>query len=184
MAPATYKLPVFVGRFQPLHRGHLEVMKELSGISGKDRFMIIIGSMQESSTKDNPFTFSERREMIEKALKAEGIKNFKIFGVRDFNDDLLWTKNVMELLGSGYIEAYTRNNWTRSCFRKIGVAVKWNQTYYGISSTKIRSRIRKGLEWKSLVPLEVSRYLQKIGGDERIRITGNLELKKRPLKKI
>ncbi|MGC9311012.1 MAG: adenylyltransferase/cytidyltransferase family protein, partial [Candidatus Aenigmatarchaeota archaeon] len=75
------KLPVFAGRFQPLHKGHLEVMRRLSK---GGRFAVVIGSVQEFGTDKNPFNFAERKEMIEGALKEAGIKNFRIYGVVDF----------------------------------------------------------------------------------------------------
>jgi nicotinamide-nucleotide adenylyltransferase len=170
MVQLSYKIPVFIGRFQPLHKGHLEVMKMLSK---KGEFIIVIGSMREFSTPKNPFTFFERREMIERALKAEKITSFKILGLPDINDDILWAKKLVEIIGTDKIEAYTRNPWPKRCLEKIGLDVRSHSIYFGISSTKIRTNIREGKEWKSLVHSQVYRYLREIGGEERINLIEN-----------
>jgi len=66
---------IFVGRFQPFHKGHLEAIKWI--LKREKEILIFIGSLQESWQKDNPFSFFERKEMVEKALFSENIKNFR-----------------------------------------------------------------------------------------------------------
>ena len=51
-----------VGRFQMLHKGHESLINE--GLELCDRFVILLGNAEESRTKDNPFNFEERKEMI------------------------------------------------------------------------------------------------------------------------
>ena len=57
-----FKLGFMVGRFQMLHKGHESLINE--GIELCDRFVILLGNSEESRTKDNPFNFEERKEMI------------------------------------------------------------------------------------------------------------------------
>jgi len=166
MAETKDKLPVFIGRFQPFHLGHLEVVKRHLK---RKKFVIVIGSMQEANTPKNPFTFSERKEMIKKVLKSEKIGNYKIFGLPDFMKDMEWSENLLKAVGTNDIVVYTRNNWTKKCLEKSGIEVVRNPLYFGISATKIRSRIKKELEWKSLVPEAVSGFLREIGGERRIK---------------
>ena len=52
-----------VGRFQMLHKGHESLINE--GLELCERFVILLGNSEESRTKNNPFTFEERKEMIE-----------------------------------------------------------------------------------------------------------------------
>ena len=35
--------------------------------------------------------------MIEETLKKEGIKNFKIFGVHDYKNDIFWAKKILKI---------------------------------------------------------------------------------------
>jgi bifunctional NMN adenylyltransferase/nudix hydrolase len=62
-----YDLTVFVGRFQPFHKGHLHNVIEALNIS--DRLLIIVGSSFNSPNIKNPFSFEQRKKMIEEDLK-------------------------------------------------------------------------------------------------------------------
>ena len=66
---------LYIGRFQPFHFGHLSVVKK---IIEKGEFLIIgIGSAEDNFLPENPFTASERWEMITLALDFEGISKEK-----------------------------------------------------------------------------------------------------------
>ncbi|MCK5309571.1 MAG: adenylyltransferase/cytidyltransferase family protein, partial [Thermoplasmata archaeon] len=49
---------LIIGRFQPFHKGHFEVLKEIAG--QVDKLIIGIGSADESYTFEDPFTAGER----------------------------------------------------------------------------------------------------------------------------
>lgn len=51
-----------IGRFQPFHKGHQELIEHALKIS--DRVIVFIGSVQESRVDRNPYTYEERRSMI------------------------------------------------------------------------------------------------------------------------
>jgi bifunctional NMN adenylyltransferase/nudix hydrolase len=53
---------VFIGRFQPLHNGHMHVIGEALRVAR--RVIILVGSSNSARTVRNPFTFEERRQMI------------------------------------------------------------------------------------------------------------------------
>ncbi len=57
----------FVGRFQPYHLGHHEVIRSI--LREVDELIIGIGSAQESHSLENPFTAGERVLMIDKAVE-------------------------------------------------------------------------------------------------------------------
>jgi nicotinamide-nucleotide adenylyltransferase len=158
---------LFVGRFQPFHNGHLEVIKRLSERYGK--VIVIIGSANESGTPDNPFSVEERIEMIRRALEAGGITNFEISSVEDFNDDALWTSAIMKAYDFDVV--YSRNEWTLRCFRKLGVKTRKHCFYHErkYNGTEIRKRIVSGRDWHGLVPPQVFGYMKEIGGEERVK---------------
>ena len=60
------KTALFVTRAQPFHIGHLKVIKWI--LKKYDKIVIVIGSSQESKTEKNPFTFEQRKRMIENTL--------------------------------------------------------------------------------------------------------------------
>ena len=163
-------IALFVGRFQPFHRGHMLAIREILGKN--DKVVIVIGSAQQSKTPPNPFSVGERAEMIKNSLEAVGIEDFEITPLRDFNDDRLWTSTIKRTCK--FDVAYSCNPWTLRCLEKNGAKVKRHRLYQArkFSGAEIRKRILLGRDWKDLVPPEVHGYLKKIKGDERIRKLG------------
>src|SRR3989339_1452970 len=89
---------LYIGRFQPFHFGHLSVVKK---IIAKGEFLIIgIGSSEENFLPENPFTASERWQMITEALDAEKIsrEKYTIIPVRNINNYALWVQHISLIL--------------------------------------------------------------------------------------
>ena len=59
---------VFIGRFQPIHRGHVEVLGKALALA--DTVCVLIGSADRPRTIKDPFTFDERRVMVESSIDA------------------------------------------------------------------------------------------------------------------
>ena len=57
-----YDLAVVIGRFQPFHTGHAELIRHAFSISKK--VLVVVGSAYQPRTFKNPFTENERAEMI------------------------------------------------------------------------------------------------------------------------
>jgi nicotinamide-nucleotide adenylyltransferase len=159
---------LFIGRFQPFHNGHMEVIKEI--LRDNENITIVI-SGPENPDEKNPFSFKEREVMIRKVLGGEGI-NYETREILDLNDDEKWSENVKKI--GKFDVAYSRNPWTIRCLKKAGITVKKHKFYerYKNCGRVIRERISEGKEWKDLVPEEVYEYLKKINGEERIRKLG------------
>ena len=100
------KKALFVGRFQPMHLGHLKVIKWI--LKKYDKVIIVIGSSQDSFTDKNPFTLEERKKMIQKTLRSEKIlkKKYSIIGIPDVYDDDVWVATAVNGLF-----CHTHNNW-------------------------------------------------------------------------
>ena len=150
---------LFIGRFQPFHNGHLHVAKSLSGKF--DELIIGIGSSQEKNTRNNPFSYNERKAMISNALKANNIRNFKIFPVPDLYDDYKWTNYILKNLPK-FDVAHSGNDWTIRCFRKHKIKAVKIRLVKGLSSTKIRHLIKNNKKWENLVPKEIYGYIKKM----------------------
>lgn len=160
------KKALFVGRFQPFHSGHMEVIKRLS--KSHEKVYIVIGSANESGTPDNPFSVEERIEMARRALEGAGIENFEISSVEDFHDDRLWTTAIRKAFQFDVV--YSRNPWTTECFRKNGIKARKHRFYHErkYSGREIRKRMARKTSWKELVPPEVYEYMMSIKAEERI----------------
>jgi nicotinamide-nucleotide adenylyltransferase len=158
---------LFIGRFQPFHNGHLKAIKWI--LEKEKNISIVIGSSQEVLDKKNPFFLRERKKMLEKALLAENVKNFRIYHVPDCKDDVLWAKKVLRETKSKSL-VFTRNPWTKKCFQKIGIKVKSHPMFFNeLSATKIRNKVVKNQKWENLVPNSVFCLLKKVNGEKRIK---------------
>lgn len=67
-----YDLAVFIGRFEPLHLGHLAILKRALALS--ERVVVLVGSAEAPRTAKNPWTYAERVVMIKAALGAEAAR--------------------------------------------------------------------------------------------------------------
>ena len=60
-----------MGRFQPFHNGHAYLVEQ--GLARFEKVTIAVGSAQDEWTVDNPFSFAERRDMIQKWVDENGL---------------------------------------------------------------------------------------------------------------
>jgi len=60
------KLGVFIGRFQPLHEGHIEAIS--NACKQVDLLLVLIGSANQCRSVKNPWTYDERLEMFKEKL--------------------------------------------------------------------------------------------------------------------
>jgi len=161
-------IALFVGRFQPFHNGHLQILKTV--YKDFDEIIIGIGSSQYSNTLDNPFTAEERKEMIEKTLNAEGIKNYKVYFIPDIHNYPKWVSHVESIVPK-FDVVISNNLLTSKLFSEKGYIVRntllFEREKY--SGKEIRRRMLEGREWKNLVPKQVVDIIEKIKGVERIK---------------
>jgi len=161
---------LFVGRFQPFHNGHLQIVKNL--LEKVDELIIVIGSSQYSHDLDNPFTAGERITMIREALKAEGIPCYRywLIPVPDLHVHMLWVSQVVGYTPKFDI-VFTNEPLTKRLFIEAGYKVE-SIPYYKrelYSATEIRRRILNDEPWEDLVPKAVAEKIVQFGGVERIK---------------
>ena len=161
---------IFIGRFQPLHLGHVKVIEWI--LSKVDELVIGIGSANESYTFRNPFTVGERIEMITQTLRKLGVLDrVYICSIPDTKSQSgIWYSYVKEYCPRFDI-VYTNDLRTRLCLENFGFKVEstpiFDRDKY--CGTKIRLMIAQGDEtWKNLVPKEVVNFIISVGGVERI----------------
>ena len=164
------KRGVFVGRFQPVHNGHLEVIKRI--MKEVDELVIIVGSSQYSHRLDNPFTAGERITMIRKALEEEGIQlpRIWIIPVPDVHQHALWVSQIVGY-SPKFDVVYANEPLTRRLFTEAGFRVEpmpfiKREVYL---ATEIRKRMSSGENWEELVPSSVVKFIKDVGGDVRLR---------------
>lgn len=159
---------LFVGRFQPFHVGHLHLVKGI--LEDVDRVLIAVGSAQFSFTRRNPFSASERHEMIRRTLDGEGLRGWEVLPVPDVGVHALWVAHLQSLVPP-FDVVFSHEPLTRRLFQEAGIEVRekplLDRDRY--SGREIRRRILAGEDWRELVPPPVAAYLKEIGGGERIR---------------
>jgi nicotinamide-nucleotide adenylyltransferase len=159
---------LFIGRFQPFHFGHLQIVKRI--LKEQKKIIIAIGSSQESYTLNNPFTADERREMIERTLNAENIStnNYKICFVPDLGKHEKWVEHVISITGRIDV-IYTGSELTKQLFAEKGYKIIDLPRIENISATDIREKITCNKSINKLVHHEVSKYLQEINANKRLK---------------
>jgi nicotinamide-nucleotide adenylyltransferase len=161
---------LFIGRFQPFHKGHLATVKFALG--KVDMLVIVVGSAQKSHEQKNPFTAGERIRMIKESLDSEMVDtgNILIIPVPDVDVHLLWTRQV-DMLVPKYDVVFANDPFTLMLFRERGVKtveaplVERNE----MQATEIRSRMAAGGKWEGLVPPAVAKIVKEISGVERVK---------------
>ncbi len=115
-----YSYAVIIGRFQPLHNSHVRLIKQALEIA--DKVLILVGSAYAARTPKNPFTFDERKNMIQSTFpetekvptnsptyrdacrSTQYCGRISVEPIRDyFYSDDVWLANVQGIC-SNYIE--------------------------------------------------------------------------------
>jgi len=161
---------MIIGRWQPPHKGHIEVAKQI--LREVDELIVGIGSAQESHTLDNPFTAGERVLMLTRALSEAGIdlSRVHLIPIPDVNNNAVWVSHVISLSPPFEI-VYSGNPLVRRLFKEAGFKTKIQpmfkrKEYWG---TEIRDRMIKGGRWEDLVPKAVVEVMREIKAVERLR---------------
>ncbi len=161
---------IMIGRFQPIHKGHIEVIKQV--LQEVDELIIGIGSSQEGHTLENLFTAAERVLMIEKALEEVGIdrSHTHIVKIPDVHNDATWVSHAVSLTPQ-FSVVYSRNPWVQRLFKEAGYEVRTPPPYKRkeYQGEEIRNRMLKGERWEDLVPKVVLEVMREIKAVERLK---------------
>ncbi len=160
---------LFIGRFQPFHLGHLSVIDQ--ALKKVDYLIIGIGSAEDSFLPDNPFTCSERLQMIKAALDEAKISPTKycLIPIRNINNYPLWCHHVA-LLTPPFQSVYTGSPLVKSLFlQEKKYEVKDVTKIINISATEIRKSILNSHNWKKFVPKAVATKITEFKGEERLK---------------
>lgn len=163
------KTSLFIGRFQPFHKGHLTVVSQ--ALKECDFLIIGLGSAENYNEPDNPFTAGERFVMIQAALDELKIDRalYAIIPVRNINNYDLWVEHVSRLLPP-FESVYTGSEIVTDLFKKHG-KYRINSVDFmeKVSGTEVRRQLKLNQNWENLVPPAVAKYLKKNNGSARLQ---------------
>jgi bifunctional NMN adenylyltransferase/nudix hydrolase len=91
-----YDTLVLIGRFQPLHSAHLEIIKRATALC--DQLVIIVGSANQPRTYKNPFSFAERRQMIYEATRGLAMEVVIESNTDTIYNDQAWAVRVQGIV--------------------------------------------------------------------------------------
>ena len=94
-----YKMGLIIGRFQPLHKGHIYLVKEGQKIAGQ--LIIAIGSANVSDF-DNPYSINQRIQTLADTFKDELDRGQiqKIIPLDDNASDDVWLTQLRKSAGN------------------------------------------------------------------------------------
>ncbi len=139
---AKWKHGLVIGRFQPLHKGHLYLITE--SLKHAKTITIIIGSIDKHDN-DNPYSYDKRRKWVEEKIAELGIKDrvANIYGLADSPSDEKWFKDITKLV-SNFEVTFGQNEWSNGIFEEKGFPVVRVPFYkrHLYEGQKIRKKLR------------------------------------------
>ena len=127
-APAEKPSPssIVLGRFQPLHKGHVALIEWAYEQKENSCLRIVVGSSNRIQSPENPWSLEERIEMIKLWKNEEHPEwEIEIIGIPDINDPPKWVEHASKYHGdSGLLltsdkktqELYENSNWETKFF--------------------------------------------------------------------
>lgn len=91
-----YDTLVLIGRFQPLHNAHLEIIKRCTALT--NQLVVIAGSAKQPRTYKNPWTFDERARMIKAATSGLSMQVYVEPNIDTIYNDQAWAVRVQGIV--------------------------------------------------------------------------------------
>ena len=159
---------LLVGRFQPFHLGHVFAIQD--ALKSCEKLWLCIGSTNVQLNFKNPFSVSERREMMESSIDSELLERIKIYEIPDVDDHKKWLAHLDSIVPA-YGLVITKDPILEHLYsyrkeRIVDVPFTDREKFCG---TKIREMILSGKNWKECVSEKTAQILDRIDAQERLR---------------
>lgn len=149
-----FKTGLVIMRAQPFHIGHESVIRQM--LAQCDTAIVLLGSAQESRTAKNPFTVTERKQMIKNVFGNRVL----VSGIADLGNINLWAGYVLatvwkkwHLMPDVY---YSGTEPDRIRFADAGLKlVDISRQTIPISATQIRANPDVGIRYVNRVNREM-----------------------------
>lgn len=95
---------VFIGRFQPFHKGHQQVVTH--ALEKAERLIVLVGSSHQPRTSRNPWSFAEREQFIRASCPPQVQNRVVVLPLLDeLYNDQNWIRRVQETV-AGVVHQY------------------------------------------------------------------------------
>ena len=159
---------LLIGRFQPFHLGHLSAIQ--FALSKVDKLWIGLGSSNRPIEKDNPFTATERKEMILSSIDSSMKEKISIYFIPDVDNHVRWIEKIDTIVPSFDI-VFSNDDLTKHLYAKRSTQISSipfsNREI--LSGTRIRDLIVSDQKWDDLVPNGTKNFLIGIGAKDRLK---------------
>ena len=161
------KKGLVLGRFQPFHLGHLNLIQTV--LNDKKEPLICIGSAQYAHTKDNPFTVKERKDMIQ-LIMDELNCNYTIYEIPDINNYDKYVSHLEEFVPK-FDTVYSGNKLVQRLFKNAGYKIvipeMVNREVW--EGAAIRQAMTEGDEWEVAIPPQIVSMIRDLNVIERLK---------------
>jgi bifunctional NMN adenylyltransferase/nudix hydrolase len=174
MSEKNYELAILIGRQEPHHLAHNRLMTTALRVA--QTAVMVLGSAYKARDIKNPFTWTERKDMIELSAAPEDQSRLSFIPVRDYYDDDTWVAQVKSEVKArfpdakrialvGHFKDASSDYLNR--FKDWDLVEEPETLYNGVSATNIRNiYFSPEASWpvakkqlSSLVPTPVLEYL-------------------------
>ena len=159
---------LLIGRFQPFHLGHLSAIQ--FALYKVDKLWIGLGSSNKPIEKDNPFTATERKEMILSSIDSSMKEKISIYFIPDVDNHVRWIEKIDTIVPSFDI-VFSNDDLTKHLYAKRSTKISSipfsNREI--LSGTRIRDLIVSDQKWDDLVPNGTKNFLIGIGAKDRLK---------------
>ncbi|MDJ1431072.1 nicotinamide-nucleotide adenylyltransferase [Halostagnicola sp. A-GB9-2] len=161
----------YIGRFQPFHNGHYNMVKRIA--EDVDELVLGIGSAGDSHSTRNPFTAGERIMMITKSLVEFDLVTYAV-PIEDLDRNSVWVSHVQSM-SPDFDIAYSNNPLVIQLFEEAGVDVRQSPMFNRevLEGTEVRERMIDDEDWERLVPDPVVEVVDEANGIERLQMVSD-----------
>ncbi|ELY90473.1 nicotinamide-nucleotide adenylyltransferase [Natrinema altunense] len=161
----------YIGRFQPFHNGHRNMVERIA--ADVDELVLGIGSADDSHTVRNPFTAGERIMMITKSLVEFDLVTYAV-PIEDLERNSVWVSHVQSM-SPDFDVAYSNNPLVIQLFREADIEIRQSPMFNRevLEGSEVRERMITGGDWESLVPEPVVDVVEEMNGIERIQMVSD-----------
>ena len=159
---------LMIGRFQPLHLGHLEALQ--FALSKVDKLWVGLGSSNKSIEKNNPFSAEERKNMILSSINHSIKEKISIYFIPDLDNHIKWIEKIDTIVPKFDIvfsnDELTSHLYSKRDIQVIPIPFLKRDV---LSGTNIRELIISDQNWDDLVPEGTKNFLIKTNAKERLK---------------
>ena len=163
------KTGIFGGSFDPVHKGHVKLVRTVAEREGLDRVIVIPNWRSPWKLSSRPASCMDRMNMLKLAFKEDPyveISDFEIAQEKScYTFDTLTSLKEMHpewdiyfIAGQDSAENFAK--WYRGEELLKNFKFLWTERFDNISSTEIRGRLAQGKGIEDLVPQSVSDYVR------------------------